>query len=192
MTAHAVAFALALAAACGPKREPPVEHEPAAEPAAELRPSEAVTIEPLVRDLASGKASFVDHIDSETGVVFYQYFTDPTEQDPRADESGLVAVAERLCSAALADRLAALKRNLAAKLADGAEPECSQKSCMLGADAEYELGATLVFEIEGKDRAVLAAVAEVEGGPVTDEFRQQANDWLAHEEAKQFGGRCAK
>jgi hypothetical protein len=137
----------------------------------------------VVRDLVTRAIALADATDAARGVVFVEYYTDPSEQDPRAGADGLIRAAARLCGSDLLARINSFRSDLA-RHADAVA--CQGLVCTYEAAAEYDLGATLTFA----PGPVLESVVLIEGGPVTEEFTTEARAWARRELARLAKGSC--
>lgn len=160
-------------AACGGSA-PPVEHRAAPadpEPAAVAPPTPA-----LMARIAAGELALRSLVDPSAGLLYAGYYTDPSEQDPRADDTGLVKIAERACG----DRLDALVDALGKQTAavDGVPWRCAGWVCRRDAPGEYTLDERWRFA--GEAGALrLVEVVNIEGGPVTEDFVREGEAWTA-------------
>lgn len=167
-------LAVAVALGCGGGPAPrPVEREVSP-------PRQPIDV---VGDLMRGANPRSDAVDPARGVVFAEYYTDPSEQDPRAGEDGLVRVAARLCGAELAARLERFRGELSRHTETTV---CAETYCTYQAAGEYDLDARLEFA----PGPVLESVVLIEGGPVTEEFTTEARDWARRELARLAKGSC--
>jgi hypothetical protein len=147
----------------------------------------------LLRALADGTERFDAHVDPARGVLFVEVFTDASGEDPRADASGEVKLAERLCGAALTARLERLALDLRTRFesADGEEVvTCAEDTCRHSAAMEYDSDGALVFRAGAGGALVLDRVVRTEGGPVTEEWRAGAERWASEQVSALGSGTC--
>jgi hypothetical protein len=174
--------ALAIAGvACGGSAVAPIENRAAGGPA---DPAEAPppTVE-LLRGFAMGSRLLADHVDAVRGVAFVAYFTDPSDEDPRAGRDGIVRISDRLCGDALTVRLDRLREDLNFRVVNESMLYCSGQRCTSSALGEYHTNASYYFTSDS-GKLELDAVIEVEGGPVTEEFAQQGASWAEAERTR--------
>ncbi len=190
---------LVLGCSSGAERAEPVTAttpavvRPAAEPAPRAAPEPAPPADAptaaFIRRLATGAEPFASHVSPERGVVFVEYFSDASGQDPRADAQGVVKEARRLCGDELSGRLDRLREDLARRVETSAHDPlftCSGRVCTFPAEMEYDLGGELRFA----PGLVLESVVRTEGGPVTEEFVAEAERWAEDALRRLEGGRC--
>jgi hypothetical protein len=188
-------LALAVAAVTGCKSSPtPAAPEPEPSPAA----TDSGTIEAAPPDaawmtrVAAGEVPLGSLIDERRGLAYAAYYTDASDEDPAADAEGLVKVAERACG----ERLAALTAELTADLRrrleieDPAPFRCQGWTCLHEAAGEYDLDGRYSFAAS-PDGTRLVAVARIEGGPVTEEFVAEGEQWVAEALAALEPPECA-
>lgn len=177
--AGALVAALALGS-CGHPATAPA----AAQPPAGSAPAAAAAAQPptaaWMERVARGEVRLADLVDPERGLIVAGYYSDPSEQDPRADDEGMVRFAERVCGADADAAVARLAADLAARSKEPDEQplfRCSGWVCTHRAAAEYDLDGRYRFVARGGERR-LAAVVRIEGGPVTEEFVAEAEAWI--------------
>lgn len=121
-------------------------------------------------------------------MVFVVYASDPSDEDPRADEHGMIRTAARACGAALDAELERLAADIERRLDDeawAAEVRCGGRSCSIPAMGEYDLSGSLTFE-----GGALVSVVRIEGGPVTEDFVTAGEEYAEARLAELAGGRC--
>lgn len=155
------------------------------EPAAASGPSRARVMVQAVR----GERSLASVIDRDRGLVYALWQTDASDQDPRADEHGVIRQAERLCGAALDAAIARLDADLQRRDLDPTdEPSisCEGETCSHRALMEFDVTGEYVFVGDVLDRVV-----HVEGH-LTEEATAAARRWVDAQLSALAGGTCAR
>lgn len=176
-----------LLAACGGATAdaPPrvVEPEPVVAPPPEAPVADAA--KPALERVVRGEASLGDLVDPARGVVHVMWATDASGQDPRADESGIIRVGERVCGAELTELITFLDRDLANRT--DAPWDCADDTCEHPAAMEYDLAGR--YRFERADPVHLISVVRVETG-VTEPALTQARDFVRDQLATLENGTC--
>jgi hypothetical protein len=195
---------LSLALACGGvSAEPEPSPEAVSEPGGEA-PSEAEAPEPAggplvdaerMARIADGHEPLRDFVVPARGLVYVLYATDASGEDPRADEDGIIRLAEHWCTEAeLSDGIDRLQRDLARRARDPIrEPlfECVDDRCSHPAQMEYDVGGHYEFaRIAGFDGPALIAVEHVESASMTEAFLEDAEVFVRDERAALAGATC--
>lgn len=183
------ALALALSA-CGSSATPAPTTPPVASAAPPVAP--AAPTAALLQSIASGNESLDAHLDATRGVLFVERYSDASGENPRANASGEVEIAERLCSAALTERLERLRTDWRGRFeVNGAEAMvCAGEACTHHAEMEYDVDARVVFRGGPNGAILLDRVVRIEGGPVSDEWRTAAERWAHDRETELASGVC--
>lgn len=126
--------------------------------------------------------AFGEVLDQKKGLIYVEYRTDPTGEDPAADANGVIKKGVHLCGAPLAFTMAVLKNDLQwrydnADLFDlGDVVTCTGKdnrdTCSHGAVAEFDVTGDYTFE-SGK----LRYIVRIEGATVAESFRQAGREY---------------
>ncbi|MCA9603708.1 MAG: hypothetical protein KC417_16870 [Myxococcales bacterium] len=122
--------------------------------------------------------AFGEAIDAKKGIVYVEYRTDPTGEDPEADANGVIKKGVHLCGAGMTFTLAVLKNDLkwrydnAAQFGLGDVVTCTGKdnrdTCSHDAALEYDVTGDYTFE-DNK----LRYVVRIEGATISEEFLQR-------------------
>jgi len=168
--------------------------EPAPEPAPEEPAGPAVDAERMAR-IADGHEPLRDFVAPGRGLVYILYASDASDEDPRADDDGIIRLAEHWCPGeALADGVDRLQRDLARRARDPVrEPlfECVDDRCAHPAQMEYDVRGHYEFaRVDGFEGPALIAVEHVEGAGMTDEFLAEAEVFVRDARATHAGATC--
>ncbi len=200
------AFAvLSLTLACGgASAEPAGVGEPVAEAPVAERPAESSSEEPAsgplvsadrMARIAAGHEPLRELVAPSRGVIYVLYATDASGEDPRADDDGIIRLAEHWCSdEQLTDGIDRLQRDLARRIREPIrEPlfECVDDRCGHPAQMEYDVAGHYEFaRVDGFDGPALIAVEHVESASMTERFLADAEDFVRDERAALAGATC--
>jgi hypothetical protein len=130
------------------------------------------------KEWALSTPAFSGAIDAKKGVIYIEYRTDPSGEDPNADANGIIKKGVHLCGNGLAFTLAVLKNDLKWRY-DNADlfglgdvitckSQDKRDTCSHGAVAEFDVTGDYTFE---NDK--LRYIVRIEGGTISEEFRQE-------------------
>jgi len=191
-----------LSAGC-PAPAPQVEPSPV-EPAAAETPAEPAEPQPAAGPLvdaeqmariAEGHRPLEALVAPSRGLVYVLYATDASGEDPRADDDGMIRLAEHWCtSEELTDNVDRLQRDLARRMRDRVrEPlfECVDDRCEHPAQMEYDVAGHYEFApVEGFEGPALIAVEHVESAGMTEDFLAEAEIFVRDQRAAHAGATC--
>lgn len=196
---------LILTAGCVTSAEP----APAPEPGGET-PTPAPVVEPEVEPtepagplmdaetmarVAEGHTPLRELVAPGRGLVYILYATDASGEDPRADDDGMIRLAEHWCPGAqLGDQVDRLQRDLARRMREPVrEPlfECIDDRCEHPAQMEYDVTGHYEFaRVDGFAGPALIAVEHVEGAGMSDAFLEDAEIFVRDQRAAHAGATC--
>tara|TARA_B100001750_G_scaffold132217_1_gene105082 strand:- start:616 stop:1113 length:498 start_codon:yes stop_codon:yes gene_type:complete len=148
-----------------------------------------------MRRIAQGHVLLRDLVDPERGVVYVLYAEDASGEDPRADDDGIIRLAEHWCAAEeLDDHVDRLQRDLHRRIDDPIrEPlfECADDHCDHPAQMEYDVEGHYEFaRVEGREGPTLIAVEQVEGAAMSEAFQNDAAAFVRDRRAAFATARC--
>lgn len=130
------------------------------------------------KEWALSTPAFGGAIDAKKGVIYVEYRTDPSGEDPAADANGIIKKGVHLCGNGLAFTLAVLKNDLkwrydnAALFGLGDVITCTSHdkldTCSHGTVGEFDVTGDYTFESDK-----LRYIVRIEGATISEEFRQQ-------------------
>ena len=117
--------------------------------------------------------------DSLSWVEHFNEVAEGDEADPRTDERGMVREALRLCGEDRLEPLRRLTQTLRDKIGTLGDDafECAGSRCSFAPLGEYDLDATLELR-RADDSFELIAVTRVDSATATEEYLQQASEWV--------------
>ncbi len=183
MTRFMFVFLVACGGASVEAPSPVVAPEPVVAPPPE--PPVADAAKPALERVVRGEASIGDLVDASQGVVHVIWATDASGLDPRADESGIIRLGERVCGAELAELVTYLDRDLGNRT--DTTWDCADDSCEHPAAMEYDLSGR--YRFERGDPVRLISVVRIETG-VTEDALTQAREFVRDQLATLENGTC--
>lgn len=201
-----LALVLLLSACRAPSSEPEPQPEPRpavdpapggdapAEPAPEPERGPLMDAEGMVQ-IAEGHRPLRELVAPSRGLLHVLYATDASGEDPRADEDGIIRLAEHWCPGEdLEDNVDRLQRDLARRIREPVrEPlfECVDDRCEHPAQMEYDVAGHYEFaRVEGFDGPALIAVEHVESAGMTEAFLAEAEVFVRDQRAAHAGATC--
>lgn len=186
-------ISICLAACAGSASREPIEPVRGEPPRNEPRGEPGPSLSRLMVEAVRGERSLASVVDRDRGLVYVLWQTDASDEDPRADEQGVIRQAERLCGEDLDAAIARLDADLQRRNQDPSdEPSisCVDETCSHRALMEFDVMGEYVF-VRGAQPAVLDHVVHIEGH-LTDEATSGARRWVDERLSELAGGSCAR
>ncbi len=145
--------------------------------------------------IAEGHRPLRELVAPSRGVVYVLYATDASGEDPRADDDGIIRLAEHWCPGEqLDDNVDRLQRDLARRMREPIrEPlfECVDDRCEHPAQMEYDVAGDYEFAaVDGFDGPALIAVEHVEAAGMSEAFVAEAEVFVRDQRATHAGATC--